>query len=241
MKKILLSLLTLILFTGIFAQVEEPHVNLDSLRDEIINKSQYVFEGVIIKQSSYLYNNHTPLESNIIQILKVFRGNLKPGTIELINYIESVGLDMDNPEEMRLQRSTVPEKLLRKRENVWGIFFCRSANEFPYNSKYNIDVVDNKIILASNDVIQPAPGGYKGNSLLKRGRITNKAELYKILKKYPNLNIPETAEKEPWDHDIITPEDFNKYLHDSLNHKGAFKLPKQAVQKKDSLKNVTRP
>jgi len=83
MKKILLSLLTLILFTGIFAQVEEPHVNLDSLRDEIINKSQYVFEGVIIKQSSYLYNNHTPVESNIIQILKVFRGNLKPGTVEI--------------------------------------------------------------------------------------------------------------------------------------------------------------
>lgn len=51
MKKILLSYLTLTLCTSLFGQT-----NLDSIRDVIINKSDYVFEGVIIKQSSYLYN-----------------------------------------------------------------------------------------------------------------------------------------------------------------------------------------
>ncbi len=131
-------------------------------------------------------------------------------------------------------------------------FFCRSATEFPYNSKYNIDLVDNKIILASKDVIQPAPGGYKGNSLFKRGRINTKAEIYKILKRYPNLNIPETAEKEPWDHDnsllglypkfgTFKSEAAEDAYIDSVNRSRGFIKPKHISQIKDSLKNVNRP
>jgi hypothetical protein len=131
----------------------------------------------------------------------------------------------------------------RNSYDKFGIFFCGIAKEFQFDPKYNIDKVDNKEILTKKGRIQYSPysGSYEGIINLKNGKITTKAELYKILKRYPNLNIPETAEKEPWDHDIITIEDFNKYLHDSINHKGAFKLPKQAVQKKDSLKNGTRP
>ena len=99
MKKILLSLLTMMLFTGIFAQVEPPldidkiNKQLDSVHEVIINKSDYVFEGNIIKSDIYFRNNSV-ICSDIIKITKVFRGNIQTGTIEVLSY-SSFNMDGD--------------------------------------------------------------------------------------------------------------------------------------------------
>ncbi len=236
------------LFTGIFAQVEPPldidkiNKQSDSIRDEIINKSEYVFEGTIIKCDGYFRNNSV-MCSEIVKITKVFRGNLVPGSIEVLSYSNSILVDGYKREAWKLNSY-----------DKFGIFFCRIAKEFQFDPKYNIDKVDNKEILTYKGRIQYSPygGSYEGIVNLKNGKITTKAELYKILKRYPNLNIPETAEKEPWDHDnsllglyprigtFKSGAAEDAYI-DSVNRSRGFTKPKQTIQKKDSLKNVTRP
>jgi len=246
MKKVLLSYLSMMIFTGIFAQVEPPidrdkmMKQSDSIRDEIINKSEYVFEGNIIKNDIYFRNNSVT-SSEIVKITKVFRGNIVPGTIEIVSF-SSLNMDGD-------QRVTGHVNSVDK----FGIFFCRPAKEFPYDSKYNIDQVDNKVILSYNGIIKySSPYGYTGLGVLKRGRINTKAEVYTLLKRYPNLNIPETAEKEPWEHansllglyprigTFKSSAAEDAYI-DSVNRSRGFIKPKHISQNKDSLKNGTRP
>ena len=246
MKKVLLSYLTMMLFTGIFAQVDPPidrdkmMKRSDSIRDEIINKSEYVFEGNIIKNDIYFRNNSVT-SSEIVKISKVFRGNIVPGTIEIVSY-SSLNMDGD----LRVTGHI-------NSDDKFGIFFCRFAKEFPNDPKYNIDKVDNKVILAYKGIIKySSPYGYTELGVLKRGKINTKAEIYKILKRYPNLNIPETAEKEPWDNDnsllglyprigTFKSSAAEDVYIDSVNRSRGFTKPKQTIQKKDSIKNVTRP
>ena len=180
----------MMLFTGIFAQVEPPldidkiNKQLDSVHEVIINKSDYVFEGNIIKSDIYFRNNSV-ICSDIIKITKVFRGNIQTGTIEVLSYSS---FNMDGDQRVTWHRNSYDK---------FGIFFCGIAKEFQFDPKYNIDKVDNKEILTKKGRIQYSPysGSYEGIINLKSGKLQPNAELYKILKRYPNLNIPETAGK----------------------------------------------
>jgi len=202
-----------------------------------------------------------PVKSEIIKVTKVFKGNLSPGTVEIIHYIQSVVYE--TPEEEKNARTTMDSTGFRKyHKRTDGIFFCRLAKEFPRDPRYNIDPTDNKIILTYyhngkynlglyGDRIVSSSHGYTGEPTLKTGKIITKAEIYRILRRYPNLNIPATAEQEPGDEadnnsrfgphsDFKSKAQLQAYI-DSVNRARGFTKPEQRVQKKDSLKNGTRP
>lgn len=213
MKKIIISCLALIMFisalgnTFLLGNQSKQESFTDEViksRNEIINNSDFIFEGVIIKSSYYIRSN-AAICSDIVKITKVFRGKLITGTVEIENYVDLDIVSNTGRDEYDASQ------LKKNRRDTIGIFFCRLAREFSFDPKYNLDVVDNKPILTSyyNNINNesPFPGGrilstgygYLGMSGLKTGRITTKAELYQILRKYPNLKIPDFAEPEPVD------------------------------------------
>jgi hypothetical protein len=230
MKKIISCCLALLLFVSIYGQnINTPNLSHSFNREDAFNKCDYAFEGIIIKISTYMRNNHA-IESDIIRVTKVFKGNLSLGTVEIVNYIEYALFDSDT------QKRTTGNaaKLKEYKVDTFGIFFCKVAKELPYDPKYNIDIVDNKVILSgynnnSNDIRQPTRSqdrilrtnyGYRSYGLpFPPGRHSTKAEVYQYLRKYPNLKIPDYAEPEPVDTTIkpaTSGHHFSKHERDSL-------------------------
>jgi Secretion system C-terminal sorting domain/Bacterial Ig-like domain (group 2)/Matrixin len=204
MKKIIIVCFTLSLFVSSFSQTmfeDHGHVN----REDAINKSDYVFEGIIIKKTVYRRDEKKiSVHSEIVKVTKVFRGKLLPGTVEIINYTEYG----------TLKRTSLDAASLKLHKlDTFCIFFCKEAKDFPFDPKYNIDPVDNKIILSDyhNSISGPFKcpaldrikrshnGGYSGMIYNSR----TKAEVYQKLRKYPNLNIPDHAEPEVVDSEYI--------------------------------------
>ena len=231
MKKLLiLSCLSFLLHVSILGQIDS---SMYSIRDETINKSDYVFEGVIIRQTVYLRENYTAC-SDIVQITKIFRGNLKPGTVEIVSYTNMVianNTDWDVCDAACLKKYS---------HDTIGIFFCRVAKEFPYNPKYNIESVNNTPILTyyhnniwtfgNWDKILSTHYGYRGMPGLKKGKISSKSEVYQILRKYPNLKIPDFAEPERGD-----------TVHDSrFGPNATFKNMEQLKAHRDSVVQARR-
>jgi len=253
MKIIFLIVLSLMFYIDIFCQDNYPK---DPIRDAIINKSEYVFEGKIIMHSTYMRGN--PVESIIVRITKVFKGNLSIGTVEILRYVHS--FFYETPEEgLKMRTNTQDSVELKKYINPDGIFFCRTAKEFPYDPKYNIDQTDNKIILTyyynnkynigyyGDRIVRTPEQGYTGIGVLKHGRIKTKAEIYQILRRYPNLNIPDTCEPEPGaeadkysrygPNATFKSWEAEKAYFDSVRYAHALKKSQQSYLKKDSLKN----
>ena len=142
------------------------------IRDTLAN-AEYIFEGKTIRLTSYRRDNKINVESRIVKISKVIKGNLKIGTCEIVTPLpEGSGAgDTREPYEPR---------------DTFGIFVCRKAKEFPYNPKYNIDRVDNKEILTE---------GHNVCSILFIDRMIigpdslfrNKIAAYRFLKHYGNI------------------------------------------------------
>jgi hypothetical protein len=219
MKKILvLSCFGLLLFAGAYGQVPIDSRTTPINRDDAINKSDYAFEGVIVKTSTYVRDYKNTI-SDIVRITKVYRGNLKPGTVEIVNYTFFA-----IPRERDIYSPALSGEHKLDTTGTFGIFFCRVAKELPYNAAFNIDVVDNKVLLSDyhND--------FDGDALDRTfrtgkeyygalGEFSSKAEVYRKLRKYPNLKIPDYAEPDP-----AVPEDtkakpehqYSKHEQDSL-------------------------
>ena len=108
------------------------------------------------------------------------------------------------------------------------IFFCRVANEYPYDVRYNIYPVDNKKILTlASDyvdcIISPSEGSMFGK------RFQSKREIYRNIIKLPNI-----------DKSVITKEDtgfvrpgppprLTKAQIDSLHHEKNMEMLKKTA------------
>jgi hypothetical protein len=192
MKKIIYIYLSLWVHANFIGQ---PRLNPAFSFEDAINNSEYVFEGIIIKDSTYFRDNK-PVKSEIVKVTKVFRGKLNPGTVEIVNFTECVVTYKNRAE----YKKCWSEKLC--------IFFCRNAKELPYDPEYNININDNKVLLTDyhndpkywiRDRVEKIKGlGYTGLSW----EAGSKAKIYDKLKKYKNLNIPDSAEPEPLDTNI---------------------------------------
>ena len=99
----------------------------DSIRREnTLNKAEFVFEAVVKKIDYYprIDNNGKKqgASSWILKITKIFRGNLKPGTVEMI---------AENPASVAESQRNSDKHL----SDTLCIFFCRVAIEYPYDPK----------------------------------------------------------------------------------------------------------
>ena len=115
----------------------------DKAREEIIKNAEFVFEGATRSRDVFILTDRlgrkVVVESAIVNITKVFRGNIRPGTVELIGLSQAVAMKGD-------QEHTTYEV---KGTDSIAIFFCSVSTEYPYNPKYDIYQLDNKINLTS--------------------------------------------------------------------------------------------
>ena len=195
MKKTIISCFVLLLALCSFAQ-EIDYKKI--YREDAINNSPYVFEGVIIKESFYKRNNSTVI-SYIVRVTSILRGKLKLGTVEIVSYSDILITDgkeresLDNKGSQRIGNDTL------------CVFFCKPATELSYNAKYNIDNVDNKTVLSGfynnrNDENQFSMlVGYRRKGFYYGGLdalFKTKVEVYQYLSTFKGLNIPAEKLKE---------------------------------------------
>jgi len=164
MKKILITTIALLLQLCIFGQTQKNDPRLHSKIpgekeafwkdqfEDIKNNAEFVFEGVVQRQDIYPRTNKKGIEfcagSYIIKITRVFRGHLKPGTVELVTTISPYSATF----EMPTQRKTIG---IEPSDSVY-LFFCKNAkNDYPSDPEYNIDQVSNKTIVTdANTYVQ---------------------------------------------------------------------------------------
>ena len=169
--------------------------------NERMKTAEVVFEGTLLKYDVYPYYGPNGIEkrtSKIFDVKKVFKGNLKLGTIEMIIKDEGDHISM-----------------LAEREHVkiheigTIICFARIAKEFTYDPLYNIDKVDNKTIITCYPEkvgfsMDSQSGKWIGNRIIyylsnetinKTLEFQTKDSLYNYLRKIDDLKIPEKAEK----------------------------------------------
>ena len=94
MKKttLILALLFCSLFTKTHAQFYKP--NAETL--ELLNSADYIFEGMVLDSKSYYNADKTKnFISERVNITKVYKGDLKEGTVEFVEEIE-IGIDEFN-------------------------------------------------------------------------------------------------------------------------------------------------
>lgn len=145
-----------------------------------LSNAEYVFEGKIIRYG-YYHRNDEMIFSQIVQIKKVYKGKLKLGTVEI--------LDVNNNNIVLSEKRTIDTA---KRENSY-VFICRKAYEYPFDSKYNIDLVDNKTILRPYNDIGGAEINlnYSGNKPKGLDSLFDtKVSLYRYLEQFPKIKIP---------------------------------------------------
>jgi len=202
MKKYIIACLALLFLcnTSTKAQYNIEEMNRKKqkeIRDydnETINTADFIFEGVITKQSLYSRNDKV-LFSTIIDIKKVFRGNLKLGTIELISPIVVDLFD-------KTKRLEIKEYV-----NSSCIFMCRKAIEYPFDSRYNIDAVDNKLIVTPKSKCGEIHLNYGYTVNGAQGLDTtfkSKGDLYRYLSTFPRMKIPKLSEEEAGDKEKFT-------------------------------------
>jgi len=200
MKTIKLFLLLSVALYGSSNGQVIPKLNFES----ILNTAPYVFEGEII--DTMYYNGETgrrddlyielnserkvvhtckPLTSHKIQITKIFRGNLKPGIIDLV--VEG-GLYKEN--EFSIM-DAADDWFKPMPIGTKGIFFCKG---FPtWRWKFSPMVTDNEI-----RVVPIGGSGQAGNGVyyLFDKKFNTRKELYQYLSTYPNITIPKDTTNE---------------------------------------------
>ena len=92
MKIYILSCLALLVFIGAQTFAQKNKINIidnEKIERRIRDSSEFIFEGTVISNDCYHRTDSKGIKhlesSKIIRIDKVFRGNLKLGTIELIH------------------------------------------------------------------------------------------------------------------------------------------------------------
>jgi hypothetical protein len=151
-------------------------------RESIIKSADYIFEGTASTREIYTLvggdgKKHL-MSSTIVSVTKIFRGNLKLGTVEILHeLIPEQGWINEKREIVK-----IPYPLTH------GIYLCIINNEFPFNLSNSIHPVDNKTILVSRSNI---------NLIIAREwldkQFESKAQIYKYIRTWPNIKMPVIA------------------------------------------------
>jgi hypothetical protein len=199
MKKIFLLCLIILQVSCLFAQnnnnstFREIQAKLyaeqkqqDSImRENTLNNAEFVFEGVI----KYYSSNYDTIDRNIngvgyyiVDIKKVFKGNIAPVIVKIIFKME----------DDEAASSGVPYR------DTVAIFFCKGKSELKNYLPKESDKYSNLLTLGGYNELSS-----KGWSMIQMEppfwgfdkEFKNKTTAYDFLRKYPGLNIP--VYKEP--------------------------------------------
>jgi hypothetical protein len=82
-KCLLITFSLFFTFSG-FAQEKPESENEKQIRETIFKPAEYIFEGTVLETKNYTTKEGWRFSQAIVEIHKVFRGDLKPGTVEMI-------------------------------------------------------------------------------------------------------------------------------------------------------------
>ncbi|MBW8050950.1 MAG: hypothetical protein FVQ77_11555 [Cytophagales bacterium] len=155
-RKAILSIILILHFaifnTLLFAQLY--HVTLD----QRIENSKIIFEGkVISKKSFWDVDNYNIYTSNIIEVYKVFKGNLKFSHVEVITEGGIVGTEMQ----------TVSHSLQLNEDDV-GIFNCISNTINKSNKSINPGYISLKTYADLQGFIRYDLNNMSGNDIFNK-------------------------------------------------------------------------
>ena len=189
---------------------------LKEQNEDVKNNAEFVFEGYYQRRDIYPRKDkngevYYPT-SVIVKITKVFRGNLKIGTVELAGI---QNLNCFIPPSKR--ESYIPD-------STKYIFFCRAAGkDHPYDAAYDIYPVDNKTILTSANKHVKCSFRILDDYMFE-SKMYSKGDVYRYIRKLPNIKMP-----------VITRED----TVEVSRHKAIPDKPLTQIQK-DSLRAIRR-
>lgn len=242
MKKILISCLVLILFVGVYGQESTQTDNnwqkyYNNERERVRDSAEFIFEGVVKKMDMYhridIQGKDYIATSEIVEITKIFRGNLKPGLVEIAGKING---DIQIPQQ-RINRKLNSDTIF--------IFFGRIANEYPYDPKYNIYPVNNNVILTSYSNILGYGISLRSLIGLKK-RFKSKGDIYNYIRSFPNITMPfitkeDTVLRRP-NHIVKpgSPQRISKAEEDSLNSVRRSKLLEEHKKKHRTTFNKSK-
>ena len=183
---ILFLLVSLSAFTSQQSKSNLTEAEQKALRKKAIKDTmkiaEFIFEGAIVKVDKYNKQELYPVYTSIIvNINKVFKGNLKLGTVEIV--MKDFNATSYN---MRLTYEKISDSI--------EIFVCREAKEYTYDPKYNIDKVDNSTILTTYnpDLSVQFYGQY---AYAYDSSFHSKLSVYRYLRKEFKIPIPKTKEE----------------------------------------------
>lgn len=171
MKKLIISIVILSSWLGVYSQSKIPWT--DKNTQSVINNSPFIFEGIVIDT---MYYNKCSLTAVKIKINHIYKGDLNPGTIELV---DNFGGHWENGIFMH---NIIGERDQPMRLGTKAIFFC---NKSTY--KLSPMITDNDIRVVAIESIFYSPGGWM-EGLNKVFHSTKEIDIF--LSKYPNITIP---------------------------------------------------
>ena len=199
MKIIIIVLVALTYYTVAKSQTKIPWT--DKHTEAMMNGTPYIFEGEVI--DTMYYNGCTglndllveydvdgkplkpikPLTAIKVQINHIYRGNLNPGTVELV---DEIGGFWNNGIFMHI---IIGERTTPMRPGTKAIFFCNKSTYKPSPM-----ITDNEIRVVAIEEV----GGLGGDGAyyLFNKKFNTKKEFYQFLSKYPNITIPKEEIKQ---------------------------------------------
>ena len=188
---------------------------LKEQNEDVKNNAEFVFEGYYQRRDVYPRKDKNGKEyyptCDIVRITKVFRGNLKPGTVELTGVQTTNGFILSSERESYIVSNSIKY-----------IFFCRAAGkDHPYDAAYDIYPVDNKTILTSANKHVKCSFRILDDYMFE-SKMYSKGDVYRYIHKLPNIKMP-----------VITRED----TVEVSRHKAIPDKPLTQIQK-DSLRAI---
>jgi len=202
-------LLQLIVIRVSAQSISSSNRRLDN--DECQKNAEFIFEGSIIATRSYSNPNsvYEVIVSELINITKVFKGNLKIGTVELIY---KASCDVVGSKDDPIMYYEKPNDICNR------IFFCKSSNMYPHDRNSSGYTIKNNVILTDycsyryRYVIHDSQCRTTRKVLGISGfdsTFISKASLYNYLRNKYQIAIPKSAEKPS---DTIASPTYGRYL-----------------------------
>ena len=206
---LIIFLFQIVVFDTSAQSIYPKNYRLD--KDECQKNAEFIFEGNIIATRSYSDKNsiYEVLISELINITKVFKGNLKIGTVELIWKTSS---DIVGSKDDPIMYYEKPFDICNH------IFFCKVSNMYPHDRNSSGYTINNNVILNdycdSRYVIHDSQCRTTRKVLGITGfdsTFISKVSLYNYLRNKYQIVISKSSEKP---NDTIASPFYGRYLHD---------------------------
>ncbi len=117
--------------------------------DTMIKHSQYIIEGKVISSTPFITKDSDLYTSNIVQVNKIFKGNLRCGNVE-ITTLQSASINIHLKGNLNWVGSQVSDPIPALNKGNIGVFFCINtsfpSDTAPKENPKNIQLIEMPLI-----------------------------------------------------------------------------------------------